>query len=130
MTGIVEPLEAELRVLSHYMTLPRPGECLACYLERMLEFGCRGLRWATRYRDVGAPRATGLEKRLAAMGGHCDCEVLFNAYVPLASIADPGAAVLRLPPCRGVRRGSTQPCRVWTRRPRGLAWAQEEGYPA
>lgn len=81
------------------------------------------LRWAIRYRDLAAPRATGLERRLAGMGGYCDCEVLMNAYVPLASVAELGTAPPELGPCRGVRGGSTRPCTLWTRRMRGgLGW--------
>ena len=123
MDSIVAAVEAELRDLSVALTGPRRGECLACYLDRMMVHGCSGeLRWARRYRDLVAPRATSLERRLAAMGGYCDCEVLMNAYVPLASVAEPGAAPPELGPCRGVRAGSTQPCLVWTRRILGYGW--------
>ncbi|HET9778015.1 MAG TPA: hypothetical protein VFP81_01890 [Propionibacteriaceae bacterium] len=44
-------IERELRHLSIELTQTKPGECLECYVYRMLEFGCAGLRWATRYRD-------------------------------------------------------------------------------
>lgn len=123
MDGIVGTVEAELRQLSVALTWPRRGECIACYLDRMMEHGCSGqLRWAARYRDLSAPRASGLERRLAAMGGYCDCEVLMNAYIPLAALADPGTVPAHLGPCRRVRPGSTQPCTLWTRRTRGLGW--------
>lgn len=124
MEGIVRAVESELRQLSVALTWPRRGECLACYLDRMMQHGCTGdLRWARHYRDVAAPRATGLERRLAAMGGYCDCEVLMNAYLPLACLAEPGAAPPDLGPCRGVRTGSTQPCALWTRRMLGaVGW--------
>ncbi|WP_425464517.1 DUF2695 domain-containing protein [Nocardioides eburneiflavus] len=39
-------------------------------------FGCcTTLRFATRYRDLRAPRAVGLERRLGDRGGFCDCEI-------------------------------------------------------
>jgi hypothetical protein len=44
-------IERELRHLSVLITQPKPGECLNCYVYRMLEFGCTGLRWAKRYRE-------------------------------------------------------------------------------
>ncbi|QQS00537.1 MAG: DUF2695 domain-containing protein [Austwickia sp.] len=129
MESIVNAVEVELRQLSVALTWPRRGECLACYLDRMMQHGCTGeLRWAGRYRDLMAPRATGLERRLGTMGGYCDCEVLMNAYVPLACLAEPAAAPPELGPCRGVRPGSTQPCALWSRRPRYAGWA--DGYSA
>ncbi|MGX9346977.1 DUF2695 domain-containing protein [Microbacterium sp. KNMS] len=126
--------EAEqiVRALSDGLTTPREVECLVCYLNRMMtEFGCDGtLRFARRFRDERAPRATGLEARLEGMGGFCDCEVLFNAYAPARhlwtpehwSVDDDGEPVLieeaepeTIPACAGVTRGSSQPCRNWER---------------
>jgi Protein of unknown function (DUF2695) len=46
----------------------------------MLEFGCTGLRWATRYRDLKAPRATALHGRLMSKGAGCDCEIFMNGW--------------------------------------------------
>jgi hypothetical protein len=57
-------IERELRHLSVQITQPRAGECLHCYVYRMLEFGCTGPRWAKRYRDLKAPRVTALDRRL------------------------------------------------------------------
>ena len=47
-------IERELRHLSVLITQPKPGECLHCYVY-LLEFGCTGLRWAKRYRDLRRP---------------------------------------------------------------------------
>ncbi|MDX6357453.1 MAG: hypothetical protein QOH37_507 [Nocardioidaceae bacterium] len=46
-------------------------ECLYCYVARMLDEHGRDctLRWAGHYRDLRAPRATTLERRLGSMGG-------------------------------------------------------------
>ena len=117
---------------------PQPGECLACYLERALEpSGCDGrLRYAELYRDLAAPRATALLRRLEASGGYCDCEVLCNAMQPAWHLwstsreieVDGRTIVLEaeppesMPPCTGVRRGSTQPCRNWHRMARPRRW--------
>ncbi|WP_245703216.1 DUF2695 domain-containing protein [Raineyella antarctica] len=109
---------------------PRPGECLLCYVSRMvLQFGCDNhLRFARQYRDARAPRATGLERRLANAGGFCDCEVLLNAYdlrpehwLPALTHEEDGRTVIdegerspdSLPACTGVSTGSTQPCGLW-----------------
>ena len=98
---------------------PLPIECLACYVSRMLEeLGCNAtLRWARRWRDARAPRATALERRLATRGGFCDCELFLNVWVPSASSrsqAKPDMAADSMSQaCRGSRRGSTQPCRLW-----------------
>lgn len=115
---------------------PAVGECLLCYVHRMLtEFGCdTSLRFALHYRKVRAPRATALARRLRTMGGYCDCEIFLNAYglrpeywtpevtrerdgweevVEDATWPDP------LPACCSVRAGSTQPCALWWRQRRG-----------
>lgn len=111
---------------------PKERECLLCYVQRMLlAFGCGGLRFATHYRDVRAPRATGLERRLGQLGGLCDCEIFLNAYdLRSAYCTSEGLKDLDgvgygdretswpdpLPSCLGVRAGSTQPCGLWYRR--------------
>ncbi len=125
--------EAEnyVRSLATALTTPRRGECLACFVHRQLaEFGCDNtLRFAVRYRDVTAPRASALEQRLGDLGGFCDCEIFLNGYTPAAEFWTPereieddrGMEVIEaeppetLPDCRPVRRGSTRPCTVWAR---------------
>jgi hypothetical protein len=102
----VRTLEAELVEMSRGLTEPRDRECLRCYLLRMLnEFGCTGtLRWSEHWRDLRAPRARALARRLAGRGGFCDCEVILNVY-PQHTEA------WQLNSCIGVsRRGSTEPC--------------------
>ncbi|HKS47124.1 MAG TPA: DUF2695 domain-containing protein [Amycolatopsis sp.] len=115
----IEPAAAE-RYLAEWheqWITPQDRECLTCYLGRMLaDFGCDDtLRWAKRWRDLRAPRATALERRLADKGGYCDCEVAMN--VCPEQMPSPEDALPK--PCAGVsRRGSTKPCRgVVTRRP-------------
>jgi len=129
----IEDTESYLRQLAAELTDPREGECLLCYVYRMLEHGCRGLRWASRYRDQRAPRATALERRLGQVGGFCDCEIFVNGYdLRRQYLGEPGGyAVINgvlcrerpypnpMPSCLGVGRGSTRPCGLWTRRPRG-----------
>lgn len=126
--NLITDTEDALRELASTLTEVREGECLLCYVYRMLEFGCTGFRWAGRYRDVRAPRATGLERRLGTMGGYCDCEIFMNAYEPIPAVCLPVTPVdgdpderaepewpEHMPPCRGARRGSTQPCSLWVR---------------
>jgi hypothetical protein len=130
---LVTDTERELRILSTALTDPHDGECLLCYVHRMLEFGCTGLRWAVRYRDLRAPRAIGLEARLGQKGGYCDCEIFLNGYEPAQELWIPsreydedGVTYLddeewpeQLPACRGVRAGSTKGCTLWVRQRRG-----------
>lgn len=130
-SGVAE-IEQHLQLLSVEWTAPRERECLLCYVYRMLEFGCNGLTFAQRFRDLRAPRATGLERRLGASGGFCDCEIFMNAVAPHPSILvpppepDPDGRVLDdeftwpdpFPACRGVRAGSTRNCTWWTWRAR------------
>jgi hypothetical protein len=103
---IAEVVEAELVALSVTLTEPDDRECLRCFLLRMTsEFGCTGThRWTIRWRDVRAPRATGLPARLADLGGGCDCEVLLNVFPQYPRTT-------RLLPCAGQpRSGSAVPC--------------------
>lgn len=113
-------VEEELRELSEAMTRPRPHECLVCYVFRMMEYGCRGQQWMKRYRDLCAPLATALERRIARVGGFCDCEMLMNSFLPSPRYfeTDEDGDVISQPmlACLGVRAGSTQPCRLWVGR--------------
>ena len=116
-----------MRRMAERLTQPRAGECVVCFVARMLdEFGCdTTLRFARSYRAQRAPRATGLERRLGCMGGFCDCEIFLNAMrlAPHLRTYDADgeevAAEVR-PACAGVRRGSTQACATWVRRRRGI----------
>ncbi|MCB0912400.1 MAG: DUF2695 domain-containing protein [Propionibacteriaceae bacterium] len=78
----VQEAEAILADASSALLDPPQGECLLCYVGRMVdEFGCDGrLRFATHYRDARAPSATALERRLGRRGGYCDCEIFLNGY--------------------------------------------------
>ncbi len=116
--------ETALRDVLGELTDPLPGECLFCYVYRMLEFGCGPdrLTWARRWRDLRAPRATGLERRLGARGGFCDCEIFLNGWRPRDLVLDENGDEAHpsvMPSCRGVRRGSTQPCSLWVPKPPG-----------
>ena len=116
-----------MRSMARGLTEPRSGECLACYVLRMLdEFGCdTSLRFARNFRDQVARRATGLERRLGNMGGFCDCEIFLNGIrlAPHLRTYDGNGEEVAgefRPACAGVRRGSTQPCDHWVRRRRDL----------
>ncbi|WP_420713919.1 DUF2695 domain-containing protein [Arthrobacter sp. H14-L1] len=115
----VAKLENQLPERSTLLTMPGLGECLACYVQRMLNFGCLGLRWVTLYRDQTAPRSTALVRNLGRMGAFCDCEIFLNAYEPNPEHFEPDqyGEIVDQPsqPCRGVRQGSVQPCQLWLR---------------
>ena len=128
----IQDAERLLAELASGLLDPRPGECLLCYVHRMLlDYNCNGqLRFALHYRDQRAPRATALPRRLGQSGGYCDCEIFLNGYdlrpehqVPIDEAEDdwdepdltwPDP----LPACAQVRTGSTQPCGLWWRRGR------------
>jgi Protein of unknown function (DUF2695) len=111
----VDDSDESLRRRGAEPTRPRESECLCCYVTRQLdEFPCDGsLRHALRYRDVVAPLAKDLAKRLGRMGGYCDCEVLMNGYGPREGDEDDDVATL--PRCSGVRSGTVEPCGNWVR---------------
>jgi hypothetical protein len=110
--SIVDKVEAEVTWLSRRLTEPGERECLRCFLLRMIdEFGCDGThRWTERWRAERAPRARGLLRRLAQLGGCCDCEVVMNVY---PDYPDTG----HLLPCAGQpQTGSAGPCDLGTLR--------------
>lgn len=125
---IVTEAESILAAAADSLLGIRPGECLFCYVIRMLPLGCTGLRFARHYRDVRAPRAVALEKRLGQKGAFCDCEIFLNGWtladqfvIPEQEFEDEtGEIVIEdatwpepLPGCFGARAGSTQPCELW-----------------
>ena len=121
MLDSVEELEVQIAALSASLTAPAKGECVFCYDYRMLtNYGCDNtLRWAKRWRDLRAPRATALERKLGSHGGYCDCEIFMNGWTASSAITttDPETEDELLPDpmpgCRGVRARSTQPCLHW-----------------
>jgi len=104
-------IERELRHLSIQITQPKPRECLHCYVYRMLEFGCTGLRWAKRYRDLRAPQATALDRRLMSKGAGCDCEIFMNGWSLRREyqVYDPKRGGVRVP--RGIAGLPRRPSR-------------------
>ena len=58
----------------------RPGECLGCYLVRMIEaYGCRGHGFTKSWIAAQQPRPPRLLTWLKRNGGCCcDCEVIYN----------------------------------------------------
>lgn len=132
---VVGEAEALVRSFAAELTAVRPGECLVCYLARQMAVsGCGKWSHVLRYRDAVAPRATAVIERLQQAGACCcACELFLNGYqlhprfwTPEREIEQDGFTVLidaeepdEVPPCGGVRRGSTQPCKNWVRIRRG-----------
>src|SRR5260221_11960945 len=110
--NVADLVEAELAELSQRLTAPGERECLRCYLLRMIsEFGCDGShRWTVRWRDLRAPRARGLVRRMQRRGGRCrGCGRVFkffSRYPPTA----PRLARARGPASRAA--GPLDRCRV------------------
>ena len=73
----VPQIEAELAELADRLTAPLPGECLHCYLTRVVhDLGCTGLRFTRRW---SAERGADVLRWAQAYAG-CDCEVLLLAF--------------------------------------------------
>src|SRR5665647_3935533 len=128
MVGSVEELEGELITLSESLTSPRGSECLFCYTYRMLNsLGCNGkLRWAARWRDLRAPRAAALERRLGDRGGYCDCEIFMNGWTASSTITtydfetDEEVGQTRCQPVQGRVPGRPSHARCGCRSPGGV----------
>ncbi|EWT07858.1 hypothetical protein N864_19625 [Intrasporangium chromatireducens Q5-1] len=100
--------------------LPAPGECLPCFVGRMVATeGCTGaMGWVEQFRVHRAKRATALVRRLVTQGACCDCTLVDAVWqlspglwewTPDGQLVPP----LEAPPCEGVRPNSTQPCAHW-----------------
>jgi Protein of unknown function (DUF2695) len=123
MSEIIDRVETDPRAHADELTRPGGTECLACYVNRMVEtFGCdTTLRWSRRFRDLRSPRATGLERRLGNLGGYCDCELFLNGIglaehlmvrdVDTDELEEPAER----PDCAGVPPTSTRWCSNWQR---------------
>lgn len=81
----VTDAELAVRELSETLTAVAPGECLYCYLLRMLDtFGCTGgHRFSERW-GAAQPRPMPWLLRWVRAGGGlcCDCEVVMNVFAP------------------------------------------------
>lgn len=99
----------------------RPGECLACFLHRMIGTAeCLGeFTWTEHYRHVRSPRAVALERRLRAAGATCDCDVLDRVWRLNGALLVRDAVTDGLVPptepvsCAATRPRSTRPCTNW-----------------
>jgi hypothetical protein len=102
---------------------PVEHECLTCYLLRAVcAQGCDGTQlFLLAYRDANAPRATAVARKMQLLGGYCDCEILANAIRPITREANQALEDDVDLVCKGVRRGTTQPCEHWLMR-RGVQW--------
>ena len=114
-------VEAERYLRAVVEAEPQEGECLVCFVARMVEeHGCdTTFLWARRFRDLRSPTATGLERRYAARLVTCDCLILHEAHRLVRALmvrdvhTDELEPPVRLPPCSGVRRTSAQACANW-----------------
>ena len=126
--------EGALRDVLGELTDPREGECLFCYVYRMLEFGCPAdrLAWARRWRDLRAPRATCLARRLAAAEAYAtrDLPERVGAARISCSATTATAPTRRSCPCRGVRRGSPSTARCGCPAARPLRLTSRGARPA
>ena len=89
-------------------TAVEPGECLSCYLERMLDrYGCRGHLFTHHWIDAQPQQQPRLMRWLQDSGGLCcDCEVLMN-------VLDRGRTNRRYPGLRCERARGRREVRSW-----------------
>ena len=95
--SIADEADDYLRTVAAEPEDPRRGECLRCYVRRMVSRrGCDGRhRWVGRWQREKPEPTPGLRSRLERRGGYCDCEVVLNVfqdYIPRPT--DP------IPPCQ------------------------------
>lgn len=102
-------------------TQPVRGECLACYVYRMIRGGpCpNGLTWTAHWRDRQSAGATALLRRLSDNGALCDCAVIDGFWVPSPSWDLCPPLEVAGPVCLGVRPRSTKACDLWDLNPSG-----------
>lgn len=105
-----------------------PGECLACYVARMLfRWGCDGSwRFVAHHEDVSGGPAVSEWPAWRRLGG-CDCAVYYVVFELVDDVEEPGEypgvgdppvahpewSWLSSPPCQGVAHGSQEPCGLW-----------------
>ncbi|MBK5306848.1 MAG: DUF2695 domain-containing protein [Frankiaceae bacterium] len=83
--AVIAAAEQHVKECLSAALLPRPTDCLACYLHRAVDrWGCDGKltlthEWQGHQRRMRR-RTGGLTAYLKSRGGYCDCEVLMNVY--------------------------------------------------
>lgn len=114
-----DPVDREFWQLAGSLMTPYRNECLVCFLVRAVPvLEPEGFAMTQVFRENNAARATGLGTRLQQLGIHGDAHLLQWGVVANGGIwmdercADCGMPS-SAPPCFEVRKGSTQPCRLW-----------------
>ena len=96
-------------------TVVAPGECMLCYVQRMiLAHGCGGSRWRARWRRrrraVSAP----------GTGYGCDCELFISRW-QLRMDPQTGAPRWPVAGCAGAPADLQAPCAHWVPHAAGAA---------
>ncbi len=115
MTNVIQ-LRSRQRVDPAHEWRPAPGECLACFVHRMvMRCSCTGtLVWAEHWRRMRSPRASALIRRLEGQGAVCDCALTSLLWSPTAGRWDAQDEEALAPSCAGVRPRSVRPCGLWS----------------
>ncbi|MHA7305581.1 hypothetical protein ACX80E_10095 [Arthrobacter sp. TMN-49] len=117
--GAETEIEQRFRELTDTFLVPEPNECLICFLRRtMARLLPTGFAMTAAFQRHNAPRATHLVKRLMRMDVYSDCQLLQSGVVVnqaiWAAVCCPDCGIpYAAPDCLEVRRGSTQPCKLW-----------------
>lgn len=114
-----EDVDRIFRELAGSLMVPYQNECMICFLMRaMVLLEPAGFAMTDTYRKFNAPRATKLGARLVRMGVYGDCQLLQAGVMVNDALWDaeccPDCGIpYAVPDCLEVRRGSTQPCKLW-----------------
>ncbi|WP_146233403.1 hypothetical protein [Arthrobacter psychrolactophilus] len=114
-----EAVDRVFRELAGPLVVPYRNECLVCFLMRVMMFlEPQGFAMTARFRQFNAPRASNLGGRLAQKGIFSDGQliqagVLVNETIWTAERCPDCGIPYTSPDCLEVRRGSTQPCKLW-----------------
>lgn len=106
------------------------GECICCYVYRLVGSGCHGDRFIVEYLRQIAPDQMQLRGAIRDMDALCDCELGMRAYTFRSGrVTAPNDErekwesvgllwvdhYTMTPRCEGVERGALTPCPVWIR---------------
>lgn len=114
-----ENVDRAFRELATTLMVPDRNECMICFLMRaMVLLEPAGFAMTATYQRHNAPRATNLGTRLVRMGIYGDCQLLQDGVMVNDALWDaeccPDCGIpYGVPDCLEVRRGSTQPCKLW-----------------
>lgn len=118
-TASEEEIDQIFKEMAGGLMVPYQNECMVCFLWRAMSLlKPYGFAMTTAYQRHSAPRATPLIGRLLRLNIFNDRQLLQTGVVINEAIWNtelcPDCGIpYSVPDCLEVRRGSTQPCKLW-----------------